>query len=203
MLNAEHPPLIGNRRQGPDLSQVGARRSPLWLKAHFFSPAQVSGASIMPSYGFLFRDQRGSDLIAYLESLRGPGLAQHLASEKRWRPAPQAIAHANAAAGAQLFRRDCATCHDADGLTRRTWYASFKQLPTNLATGPFRYLPSSDSPAERAAGLAQIVKFGIPGTDMAGHEYMSDRDVASLALWLSQISSQPGQNGKTPLHSGE
>ena len=70
-IREQHPPLIGNRRQGPDLSQVGARRSALWLKAHFFNPAEVSGSSIMPSYGFLFRDERGNDLVAYLESLHG------------------------------------------------------------------------------------------------------------------------------------
>lgn len=32
-LRREHTPLIGNRRQGPDLAEVGNRRSPLWLKA--------------------------------------------------------------------------------------------------------------------------------------------------------------------------
>ena len=47
-LREENPPLIGNRRQGPDLAEVGARRSALWLKAHFYNPAQVSGSSIMP-----------------------------------------------------------------------------------------------------------------------------------------------------------
>ncbi len=203
MLSSEHPPLIGNRRQGPDLSQVGSRRSRLWLKAHFFNPAQVSGASIMPSYGFLFRDQRGNDLIAYLESLRGPGTAQHLAAERRWRPTPQASAQASAATGARLYRQDCATCHDANGRTRRIWHASFKKLPTNLATGPFHYLPPSDTPQMRATRLAQIVKFGIPGTAMAGHEYLSDKDIASITLWLSHINAAPIQNGKTPLHSGE
>ena len=61
-LRSQRPPLIGNRRQGPDLAEVGGRRSPLWLKVHFFNPPEVSGASIMPSYAFLFRDQRGNDL---------------------------------------------------------------------------------------------------------------------------------------------
>lgn len=203
MVRSEDPPLIGNRRQGPDLSQVGARRSPLWLKAHFFDPAEVSGASIMPSYKFLFRDQRGNDLIAYLESLRGPGVAQHLAAEKLWRPATQAMAKADVATGARLYRRDCATCHDANGGTRRTWHSSFKQLPTNLVTGPFFYLPPGDSAEQRATRLAQIIKFGIPGSAMAGHEYLSDREVASLTLWLSQISARPGHNDNTPQHSGE
>jgi cbb3-type cytochrome c oxidase subunit II len=203
VLRSEDPPLIGNRREGPDLSQVGARRSPLWLKAHFFNPVEVSGASIMPSYGFLFRDERGNDLIAYLETLRGTGVAQHLAAEKLWQPAPRALAQASAATGAHLYHRDCATCHDANGRTRRAWQPSFKQLPTDLATGPFLYLLSSDSPKQRTTRLEQIIKFGIPGTDMAGHEYLSDRDVASLSLWLSQDSAKPGQNGKTSQPSGE
>ena len=74
-IHQERPPLIGNRRQGPDLSQVGARRSALWLKMHLYNPREVSGSSIMPSYALLFRDQRGNDLVAYLASLgaRQPG----------------------------------------------------------------------------------------------------------------------------------
>ncbi len=203
MLHAQHPPLIGNRRQGPDLSQVGSRRSALWLKAHFFDPAQINGGSIMPPYGFLFRGQRGNDLIAYLESLRGPGTARHLAEEKSWHPARKAIAEASAARGAQLYRRHCSTCHNANGRTRRIWHASFERIPTNLATGPVNFLPSSDTPQQRATRLAQIVKFGIPGTDMAGHEYLSDRDVTSITLWLSQISAKPIRNDNTPSHSGE
>ncbi len=71
-MRPESLPLIDNRRQGPDLSQVGARRSVLWLKMHLYNPRQVSGSSIMPSYAFLFRDQRGNDLVAYLASLGTP-----------------------------------------------------------------------------------------------------------------------------------
>ena len=62
-IRLQHPPLIGNRRQGPDLSNAGARRSLLWLKMHLYNPTQVSGTSIMPSYEFLFNDQRGDDLV--------------------------------------------------------------------------------------------------------------------------------------------
>lgn len=31
--------------------------------------------------------------------------------------------------------------------------------------------------------FARIVKFGLPLTDVPGHEYLADRDVASLSLW--------------------
>jgi cytochrome c oxidase cbb3-type subunit 2 len=202
-VRAQEPPLIGNRRQGPDLTNVGARRSALWLKAHFYDPPEVSGASIMPSYAFLFRDQRGDDLVAYLESLQTEGTAQHVAEERQWQPSPAAVAKANLADGRRLYQRDCVNCHAADGPTFRIWRTSFRQLPANLATGPYLYLPPSDSPQQRMIQLAQIAKFGIPGTDMPGHEYLSDADIASINLWLSQVIAQPGQQPHHSFHSGE
>lgn len=193
-LHAQRPPLIGNRRQGPDLSEVGARRSPLWLKAHLVDPAQVSGGSIMPSFAFLFRDHRGDDLVAYLASLRSADLQQHLAAERAWRPAADAVAHANAAEGERIYHTQCATCHDADGSTRIRWQSEFKQLPANLFAGPFTYLSSTDSAAQRMLQLEQTAKFGIPGTDMPGHEVLNDREIASLTLWLMQHERQSAHN---------
>jgi len=191
-LRRERPPLIGNRRQGPDLSEVGGRRSQLWLKLHFSNPPEVSGASIMPSYAFLFQDRRGNDLVSYLESLHGSGFHDHLTEEENWRPSSSAVATASASEGNLLFRRYCATCHDAGGQTR--WAAGFKRLPPDLSVGPFLHLPLSDDLAQRRDRLAHIVKFGINGTDMPGHEYLSDNDIASISLWLSQQISHPKQN---------
>ncbi len=107
-LRTQNPPLVGNRRQGPDLTEVGARRSAMWLKAHFYNPAEVSGASIMPTYGFLFRGERGDDLVAYLGSLRSAGTEQHLAEESAWQPKANDVAQATAADGERLYQRDCA-----------------------------------------------------------------------------------------------
>ena len=192
-LRAENPPLIGNRRQGPDLAEVGSRRSALWLKAHFYNPAEVSGSSIMPSFGFLFRDGRGDDLVAYLESLHAGDTERHLAKEK---------------AMAALCRR----CRPGKcGRGRTTLSARLRQLPqrgraraTRVAIefqaasfrsrtkGPYFYL-SPSNPRQRLIRLEQIAKFGIPGTDMPGHEYLSDRDIASISLWLSQVIAQSNQ----------
>ena len=192
-LREENPPLIGNRRQGPDLAEVGMRRSALWLKAHFFNPAEVSGASVMPQYGFLFHDERGDDLVAYLESLNVGDTERQLAMEGLWRPAADAVSSASAADGEQLYRRDCANCHSGDGPVRREWQSDFKRLPTDFAKGPYAHLPASDSREERMNRLEHIAKFGIPGTDMPGHEYLSDKDVASISLWLSRVIAQSGQ----------
>jgi cytochrome c oxidase cbb3-type subunit 2 len=191
-LRAERPPLIGNRRQGPDLSQVGLRRSAPWLIAHFYDPPEVSGTSIMPSYGFLFSDGRGNDLVAYLSSLKGDGAEQHLAQEKSWDLPAAAVAAANASDGERVFERHCATCHQAGGRTR--WAMTFKRMPPDLTVGPLSHVSLSDNAARRINSLAQIARFGIPGTDMPGHEYLPDKDVASLSLWLSQIVARPSHN---------
>ena len=186
-LRREQPPLIGNRRQGPDLAEVGSRRSPLWLKAHFYHPPEVSHASFMPSYAYLFRDHRGDDLLAYLQSLHGNATDdQHLLAERDWFPSSAAAAAATTTEGERLFRINCATCHADDGPTRRKWQTSFKRLPPDLRAGPFLHIPDSASLSERKDRVARIVKFGIAGTDMPGHEYLSDQEIASLALWLAQ-----------------
>jgi len=192
-LRHQNPPLIGNRRQGPDLSQVGARRSVLWLKAHFYDPSEVSGASIMPSFAMLFHDHRGDDLVAYLASLHGAGTEQHFAEVKLWQPSAEAVRNADSALGERLVQRYCATCHSAEGRTRRAWQSSLKRLPPDLALGPFSHLQPSGSQEQRMIRIEQIAKFGIPGTDMPGHEYLSDKDIASLGLWLSQVIAQSSQ----------
>ncbi len=70
--SGEHPPLYGNRRQGPDLTNAGSRRPREWHRLHLVEPRTVSAGSRMPSYAHLFADDdtRGDDLVAYLGSLR-------------------------------------------------------------------------------------------------------------------------------------
>jgi cbb3-type cytochrome c oxidase subunit II len=205
-LHRERPPLIGNRRQGPDLSEVGARRSPLWMKAHFFHPSEVSRASFMPSYAYLFRDardNRGDDLMAYLQSLRGAANAAHEIQEQAWRPSSKSLAQASAQDGARLATLYCSTCHAANGATRARWKAGFRRLPPDLATGPFLHLQVSDAPAERTARLARIIKFGLPGTDMPGHEYLPDSQIAAIAIWLNQTIPQPYRESHPTSTTGE
>jgi cytochrome c oxidase cbb3-type subunit 2 len=146
----------------------------------------------MPSFDFLFRDHRGGDLVAYLASLRGAGTLQHQEQEAHWHPTAAAWTQASFDGGERLFRRYCATCHSAGGKTR--WQAAFKRFPPDLTVGPFQHLQPSDSNAQRMDRLARIAKFGIPATDMPGHEYLSDQDIASISLWLSRSIRQPIHN---------
>jgi cytochrome c oxidase cbb3-type subunit 2 len=188
-IRLEQPPLIGNRRQGPDLSQVGARRSAVWLKAHLFAPAEVSGASIMPSYAFLFHDERGDELVAYLASLQSADLS-YRAIQEAWRPSDSAWTQANIREGQQLYHVYCATCHDPAGDTQKAWQLSFHHPPGDLMKGPYRTLRGTENREQRLLQIAHVVKFGITGTDMPGHEYLPDQQVSSISLWLSQKIGQ-------------
>ncbi len=189
-FHQERPPLIGNRRQGPDLTQVGARRSALWFKMHLYNPREVSGSSIMPSYAFLFSDERGNDLVAYLSNLHGPVAQQHIADEQQWHLPADALATANLVDGPQLYNRYCATCHNADGRTRLNWQSEFMESPAILNSGAMQIGGGTRPESARVDHLAQIIKFGVPNSEMAGHEYLPDKDIASLSSWLAQNTAQ-------------
>lgn len=68
------PPLLGNRRQGPDLQNVAERRPEAWLREHLKTPRKFVPGSRMPSYAYLFgasgASSDGEALVAYLLTLR-------------------------------------------------------------------------------------------------------------------------------------
>jgi cytochrome c oxidase cbb3-type subunit 2 len=178
-VRAQAPPLIGNRRQGPDLAEVGARRSAFWLRAHLMDPAALSDRSPMPSYAFLFADERGEDLVAYLASLHTER-AGLTGLQMAWRPSAAAWTAASALEGEPLYEHACATCHDGGGAARLRWHADFHRLPPDPdALHTFAQSQPRDA-------LARVVRFGVPGTDMPGHEMLAERDIASLVLWLER-----------------
>jgi cytochrome c oxidase cbb3-type subunit 2 len=189
-VRRERPPLIGDRRQGPDLAEVGRRRSVPWLRIHFLDPARVSGASSMPPYGHLFRDSRGEDLVAYLASLQGADLRQKLDQEARWQPSAAALAAADPEQGRRIFQRLCTSCHVPGGYTRGQ--TRFLPRPPDLSEGSyFLDFPPGEPVAKLAGRLAQIIKYGVPGSAMPGHESLSDQDIAGTSLWLARFLAQP------------
>lgn len=190
-VHAQRPPLIGNRRQGPDLAQVGARRSHKWLEAHLIAPNMVSDQSPMPSYAFLFADGRGKDLVAYLASLHS-ALATSGSLQAAWHPSSAAWSAAVPTRGEQLFAHECATCHNASGAVRQTMPAWFTKTPPDLqALARFARAHSNDE-------LAHLVKFGRSGTEMPGHEVLHDDEIASLVLWLKSTALQPSPIDSSP-----
>lgn len=157
----------------------------------------------MPSYAYLFQDRRGADLVAYLQGLGRANFKERLDAEGSWHLSAEATALSKAGEGAALFRAHCTTCHLTNGSTHQKWLKSFKRLPPNLTEGPYLRLPKSDLPAQRIDRIARIVKFGLPGTDMPGHEILSDRDIASISLWLAQRIAPTMPTQPTEETSGE
>ena len=69
----DSPHLVGEHRNGPDLSHEGGYHPDDWHWAHFEDPRYARPQSFMPSYKFVQGKDR-SDLIAYIQCLGGqPG----------------------------------------------------------------------------------------------------------------------------------
>lgn len=179
-IPSSHPVLIGNRRQGPDLSNIGARRSEMWLKQHFISPSLLSPGSTMPSYAHLFEDNRGSDLVAYLRQSGSENVVPLVKKSAEWIPST-IITSDNARA---LFTNQCSACHGSEGRGDGELAKWFERKPANLIDGPFVWSPPTP---DQSLKLARIVKFGIPGTDMPGHETLSDPQVLALRDYVINL----------------
>ena len=184
LVLAERPVLIGNRRQGPDLAQVGARRSAAWMKAHFIAPRELAPDSPMPSYADLFKDGRGDDLIAFLREVPADAVAARAAAAQAWRPAASARA---ASDGRALFDRHCAACHGQVGHGDGPLASHFAKAPADLDQGPFVWTPAGP---ELETRLARVIKFGIPGTDMPGHETLDDGQLLGLVRYVAALRGE-------------
>ena len=175
------PPLLGNRRQGPDLSNVGLRRSPVWNRLHLIAPRSISPGSVMPAYAHLFRpgDEHGPDLLAYLSSLGSERAMARSEFVSRWQPVglhPDVVAPND-----RLFLRLCATCHGPTGRGDGVLARQLEPAPPDWTKGARHIAASGEG---QLLFLCRLIKFGLPGTAMAGHEYLSDDEIAGLACFV-------------------
>ncbi|HEX6850456.1 MAG TPA: cbb3-type cytochrome c oxidase subunit II [Candidatus Polarisedimenticolaceae bacterium] len=169
----QRPLLVGNRRQGPDLANVGLRRAPAWQTAHLVDPRGLAPGSRMPSYAHLFRDGRGADLVAYLSTLGYGGDAGRAAAIAD-APTPD-LGSASSARGAALFATYCAACHGAAGRGDGPLAPRLGVRPADLASLQDR----------TPAGLYRSIRFGRAPTPMPGHETLPERDLADLVAFVS------------------
>lgn len=73
------------------------------------------------------------------------------------------------------------------------WQGSFRRLPPEVSARPRAFDAVAATP-ERLDRLARIAKFGVPGTDMAGHEYLSDEEILSISRWLARTTDLAGDS---------
>lgn len=180
----EQPPLYGNRRQGPDLANVGLRRTAEWNRLHLIDPRAVSPGSRMPSYAYLFSGdrRRGSDLLAYLDSLGESRREARSSLVAAWRPEASETAIRKVDVR-RLYAGLCAPCHGPEGRGDGPVAASLAVPPPDFSQGWRRPLEGDE------AGVARIIKFGLPGTAMAGHESLSDAEAVSLARFVASLQA--------------
>lgn len=181
------PVLIGNRRQGPDLRNVGLRRSRAWMKQHFMNPRDFVGHSVMPSYKYLFEDDRGDSLLDFLTHYSTKEMTERMTAVYEWKPVD---IEGDDYDGRDLFKENCAMCHGAEGKGDGKLAHLWARPPVNLVNGPFIY----SAGAKNYDQLSRIIKFGIPGTDMPGHETLSDADVADLADYIYKLRTNHYEN---------
>lgn len=177
-ITKESPVIIGNRRSGPDLLNIGNRRSRAWLKQHFLAPRSLSQNSPMPAYPHLFQegDTRGEDLIDFITERGIQSSAERYETIQTWQPATSA----STLDGRQLFTQHCASCHGPQGRGDGPLSKLWTRPPANLHDGPFLHSATPDT-------LTRIIKFGIMGTDMPGHETLTDPEVVALTQYIKSL----------------
>jgi cytochrome c oxidase cbb3-type subunit 2 len=141
----------------------------------------------MPSYKHLFAegDTRGEDLVAYLMSLGQASMADRAAFTRSWVPAEPIAGSAHD--GQRLFERSCSPCHGLEGAADGPLSKTLFRPAMDLTKGSFFYVSAEATPDEQTLALARIVKFGLPGTNMAGHEYFTDKEVANIVAYLQSL----------------
>jgi MFS family permease len=183
----ETPPLIGNRRQGPDLTNVGNRRNYEWLKLHFQSPRSLVPGSVMPDYPHLFKDARGEALLQYLLSLGADTFSERIKIINNWKPKSGTVP-ATTARAIELYSNLCASCHGLNGNGAGVLAKKINAKVAVLNSGKLIRV-NLNSP-EAILELSRVIKFGIVGTTMPGHEYLSDQDVLGLAHYLNSFAKK-------------
>ncbi len=189
---AQRPVLPGNRRQGPDLLEVGNRRAPAWNEAHLRDPRSVSPGSRMPSYAHLFADgdARGQDLVAYLDALgQGTG-PEHDAAIRAERP-PRPARPPSVERGRALFAGWCAACHGRAGRGDGPLAAAIDNAALNLHKHDYAVLKGRSQDEPLADALARVVRHGFPPTPMPGHETLPDQQVADLVAYVLSLRDAP------------
>lgn len=183
------PPLIGNRRQGPDLMNVGNRRSAAWNRIHLMNPRALVPDSKMPSYAYLFRGERrrGEVLIAYLSTLGADTIPQRLAVRSEWKLSESTVL-LGPARTAYLFETNCAACHGTSGAGDGKQAINLgDRRPRDLTHAQWQFIARCENQANRLQEIARVIKFGVPTTSMPGHETMSDIELRSLARYVESL----------------
>jgi cytochrome c oxidase cbb3-type subunit 2 len=150
------------------------------LREHFIDPQMLVPGSSMPKYAGLFDDQRGADLIAYLQAAATEWSGDKVANAADWRPMKRRE-DVDPEHGMQMFSKWCVACHGPQGKGDGPLAKRLVKPPVNLVAGPFLWTAAAD---QIELNTARVIKFGLLGTDMPGHEVLTDAQVMDLTAYV-------------------
>lgn len=182
------PPLPGNRRLGPDLSNVANRRSREWNRLHLVNPSVLVPGTRMPSYASLFigNASRGEALLDYLDSLGSDTFEERRRLIASWTPSLPAPTP-DLALQARLWAHNCLICHGSAGQADGPLAGKLIQRPPDFTRDSWRLVDGSlPEPALRLS-LLRLIKFGRPGSTMPGHEWLDEAALQQLADYVLRL----------------
>ena len=134
---------------------------------------EIAAGSGGPSCAHLYDSGKLDDLVRYQRDSGVKASPEVMETSAQWKPAEVAPA----SGGKELFAMQCAACHGPNGLGNGPLSLEFARKPANLVSGPFVWTPAGESLDLR---IARVIKFGLVGTDMPGHEVLTDAQVLAL-----------------------
>ncbi len=205
----DNPLILGSERTGPDLSNIGRKRSEMWEFEHHKNPRDLSPLSIMPSFEFL----PDADLMAmssYLFSL-GDRVAQErmilppasyaggtdpFVFPEVQGPADQGEVWATWDAaglqqGKELYVKYCLTCHGCAGNGLGSYGGTTSVTPANFKVEPYRSMPPDQ--------WFWHVSEGVPGTVMpVWKESLTEAQRWTVIRYIREIFAQPTMHATEP-----
>ena len=199
----DNPMILGSERTGPDLSNIGRKRSIMWELEHHKNPRDLSPLSIMPSFEFL-SDEDIMAMDTYLFSL-GDSVAQERmilppvtyagvtdpfempvvqisgSDQPRGWPTWQA---ANLQEGKEMFVKYCLTCHGCAGNGLGSYGGTKAVTPADWKSEPYRSMPADQ--------WFWHVSEGVPGTVMpVWKESLTEAQRWTVIRYIRDIFAQP------------
>ncbi len=203
----DRPHLFSTRRIGPDLTRVGRKFGDDWHAAHYWAPQEVVADSIMPTFPWLFEDQKdgqapelnedGKALVAYVQKL-GTGIGDwregfvstQIAAGQVLNVSPQAQADL-LTLGKTVYERRCIGCHGEQGDGKGPAARFMNPLPRDFTKGIFKFrsTPGKDSlPTD--VDLYSTITHGLWGTAMPSWQEISANERLAVIQFIKTFSDR-------------
>ena len=199
----DNPMILGSERTGPDLSNIGHKRSEAWEYRHLDNPREMSPLSIMPSFEFLAQADKEL-IVTYLFSLGDKTAAERMidpvaayanqvdiltlpTESSAASDQPRGWDSWNAAQlqdGKELYVSRCLTCHGCAGNGLGSYGGTLSVTPANFKVDPYRSMADDE--------FFWHISEGIPGTVMPTWKAsMTEDEIWNVVRYIQQIFAKP------------